>query len=172
MKNRWNPFENKPMKDVAELFRVMRKIANSHTSRLQAVRTLLEKHDRIIVFYNFDYELEMLRKLAEEVTVAEYNGHKHESVPDRNRWVYLVQYSAGAEGWNCTATDAECFYSLPYSYKLWEQAHGRIDRLNTDYSDLYYYVLKSDALIDKLIWKCIKAKKSFNENGHFVVPEK
>lgn len=174
LKNRWHVYEARPLRDVAELFIVMRKVANSHASRLEAVRTLLRTHPRVIVFYNFDYELEALRTLkapansatqemTASISVAEWNGHKHEPVPTSERWVYLVQYQAGAEGWNCTDTDAMVFYSLTYSYKLWHQAHGRIDRLNTPFSQLYYYVLVSNSVIDQAIWRALHTKKSFNE---------
>jgi hypothetical protein len=169
---RWNPFKDEPIRDVAELFGVMRRIVNSHPSRLQSVRELLEKHPRLIVFYNFNYELDMLRTVGDfflpefVLPVAEWNGQKHEQIPDTERWLYLVQYAAGAEGWNCVSTDAMAFYSLPYSYKLWEQAHGRIDRLNTSFTDLFYYYLRSKADIDWAIWRSLKSKKSF-QFAHF-----
>jgi hypothetical protein len=164
MARRWNPFENAPVKDVAELFRLMRRVAYSDPSRLLAVRELMKKHPRLIIFYNFDYELESLRTLSDSVLVAEWNGHKHEEVPDAERWVYLVQYVAGAEGWNCVSTDAMIFHSLTYSYKNWHQAHGRIDRLNTPFKDLNYYTLKSDAMIDMMVAKSLSEKKNFNES--------
>ena len=164
LKQRWNVYENRPIRTVPELFYVMRKVVNSDTSRLQAIRLLFRnKHPKLIVFYNFDYELDLLRTLENEIPVSEWNGHKHEPIPDGDRWVYLVQYVAGAEGWNCITTDAMVFYSLTYSYKVWHQAHGRIDRLNTPFTDLYYYVLKSNAVIDQAVAKSLKAKKSFNE---------
>ena len=169
-KKRWHVYEQRPLRDVAELFLVMRKVVNSDSSRIRAMQTLMREHPRLIVFYNFDYELRLLRTLSEIVSTdkfpihfAEWNGHKHEAIPTSERWVYLVQYQAGAEGWNCTATDAMVFYSLTYSYKLWHQAHGRIDRLNTPYSTLYYYVFMSKSIIDSAIWRCLKNKKSFNE---------
>jgi len=303
VKSRWNHYENRPLKDVAEMFRVSRKIVNTDPSRLAAVSTLMEKHPKLIVFYNFDYELELLRTLAisppgvnlpkflmnsiaeetpilvpttssthtlepssnssssaivadlidppwktelEKITstiakplpgftglhlaernnnlpwqipqpvnttslslhtttsstrrtstaqavkseslskcekdeptnttsivtsgstfqLAEWNGHKHEPIPNTDRWLYLVQYNAGAEGWNNTDTDAMLFYSLPYSYKMWHQAHGRIDRLNTPFTDLHYYVLKSTAFIDVAIARALDAKQSFNESSY------
>jgi len=162
IKNRWHIYKNKPIRDVAELFSVMRQIVNSDPSRVRAVRKLMEEHDKMVVFYNFDYELEILRGLKDETTVAEWNGHKHEEIPTTNRWVYLVQYVAGSEGWNCTETNVITFYSLTYSYKNWHQAHGRIDRLNVPFSDLYYYTLRSKAVIDTAIWRSLKAKKNFN----------
>lgn len=161
--DRWNIYENKPIRDVGELFRVMRKLVNSDPSRMKTLRELMKKHDKLIVFYNFDYELDILRTLANEVPIAEWNGHKHQPIPDTDRWVYLVQYVAGAEGWNCTDTDAMVFYSLTYSYKNFYQAQGRIDRLNTKFTNLYYYVLVSNSLIDKAVRKSLNSKELFNE---------
>jgi hypothetical protein len=162
IKRRWHVYEDRPIRDVAEMFMVGRRVVNSHPGRLRAIRRLLSAHKKLIVFYNFNYELEALRGLEDVTTVAEWNGHKHEEIPKTDMWVYLVQYSAGSEGWNCTETDAIAFYSLTYSYKNWEQAHGRIDRMNTPYRDLWYYALRSKSLIDEAVWRSLKAKKSFN----------
>lgn len=165
IKNRWNIYEQRPIRDIAELFMVMRRVVNSHTSRLKAVRGLLRQHRRLIVFYSFDYELDALRALEYVPSVekvAEWNGHRHDELPETDSWVYLVQYVAGAEGWNCVDTDAMCFYSLTYSYKNWEQAHGRIDRMNTPFIDLFYYSLMSRSVPDFAIKKALKSKKNFN----------
>lgn len=166
-RDRWHIFESRPIKDVAELFRVMRKVVNADPSRLETIRSLLLDHQRIIIFYNFDYELEILRNLEDVVTVKEWNGHRHQPIPDKDRWAYLVQYAAGSEGWNCTTTDTVIFYSLTYSYKHWHQAHGRIDRLDTPYTNLYYYYLKSKSFIDLAIWKSLKGKRNFNESSYY-----
>lgn len=163
MRERWNPYENRPIRSVPEFFYVMRKIVNSDVSRLGAVKSLLAEHNRLIVFYNFSYELEKLRNLAANVTLAEWNGVKHEEVPETEKWVYLVQYTAGAEAWNCTTTNATAFYSLTYSYRQWHQAHGRVDRINTPFTELLYYTLFSEAPIDSAIMDCLERKHSFNE---------
>jgi hypothetical protein len=273
VKDRWHVYEKRPLRDVTELFSVMRKVVNSDASRLEAVRGLMKDHAKLIVFYNFDYELEILRSLAvnteflphqstpmeprsstaqvavkkcpsasasDETTsttstttsgskmpvaesginsmpanrggttensaermsktskaltkmqdsfavaekkgqkrmdddtitgkediceIAEWNGHKHQEIPDTDRWVYLVQYTAGSEGWNCIDTDAVCFYSLTYSFKQYHQAHGRIDRLNTPFTDLWYYTLLSHSMIDLAVWKSLMGKQSFNESS-------
>jgi hypothetical protein len=164
-KHRWNIYEDRPIKDVSELFRVMRKLVNSDVSRLTAIMELMEKHDRLIIFYNFNFELEMLRTLATtfDIPMAEWNGHNHQEIPEGKKWLYLVQYTAGAEGWNCVTTNAVVFFSLNYSYKINQQSMGRIDRLNTPYTNLYYYILRSNSMIDLAITKSLAGKKNFNE---------
>jgi len=165
VKDRWHIYEDRPLRDVGELFIVVRKLVNSDVSRIAATMEILEKHPKLIIFYNFDYELMNLRTLANtlDYPVAEWNGHKHQEIPETDKWIYLVQYTAGAEGWNCTATDAMLFYSLNYSYKINEQAQGRTDRLNTPYTNLWYYYLRSASAIDQAINKAIVTKKNFNE---------
>lgn len=163
VRKRWHVYEDRPIKDVGELFRVMRKIVNSDPSRLETIRDLMKVHPRLIVFYNFNYELDILRTLYGEVEVGEWNGHKKTPVPTTDNWVYLVQFVAGAEAWECTSTDAMVLYSLTYSYKNFMQAQGRIDRLDTKYTDLYYYILASWAPIDNFIRRSLKEKRNFNE---------
>lgn len=165
MRNRWDPYKNEPIQQASGLCYVLRRIVNEDESRQVALLELFEKHPKMIIFYNFDYELDILKGVyyGEKVKIAEWNGHKHQPVPDGNRFVYLVQYTAGAEGWNCIKTDTIVFYSQNYSYKVMQQASGRIDRLNTPYTDLYYYHLKSRSGIDLVIGKALKEKKQFNE---------
>lgn len=165
MRNRWNPYKDKPVETASELCYLLRRIVNSDDSRQVAVCELFEKHPKLIIFYNFDYELEILKEISygDDVEIAEWNGHKHQPIPESTRWVYLVQYNAGCEGWNCVKTDTIIFYSQNYSYKVMAQAAGRTDRLNTPFSDLYYYHLKSRSGIDLAISKALDSKKKFNE---------
>ena len=167
MKRRWDIWKDEPISNASGLCYALRKIVNVHISRSIKVLELLEEHNKMIVFYNFDYELEILKSLyyGEGVIVAEWNGHKHEPIPTGSKWIYLVQYTAGAEGWNCTTTDTILFYSQNYSYKIMQQSAGRIDRLNTPYKDLYYYHLKTRSGIDLAIEKALKDKKKFNESS-------
>lgn len=168
-RERWNSYEDKPMLNASELCYVLRRIVNSDPSRLNALTTLAIDHPKLIVFYNFDYELELLRNWAEsmKVTYGEYNGHKHDPLPthDRSSWVYLVQYTAGAEGWNCIETDTIVFFSLNYSYKIMTQAAGRIDRLTSPFKKLYYFRLVSSAPIDLAIKRALSNKRNFNESA-------
>ena len=164
MKERWDPFKNEPIAQASGLCYVLRKIVNSDDSRIEATINLLREKKRAIIFYNFNYELEALRNALDNLgyVYSEWNGQCHEKIPNGDEWAYLVQYSAGAEGWNSTETDTIIFYSLNYSYKIMAQAAGRIDRLNTPYTDLYYYHLKSFASIDMAIAKAIDNKRIFN----------
>ena len=145
----------------------MRRIVNSDPRRIECVKDVLKNHPKAIIFYNFNYELDMLREMceSESIAYAEWNGHKHQPLPDGKRWVYLVQYTSGSEGWNCVETDTIIFYSMNYSYKCLEQSCGRIDRVNTPYTDLYYYHIFSDSSIDYAIRRCIKNKRDFNEKA-------
>lgn len=165
IRKRWDIYKNEPIQQASGLCYVLRRIVNEDVSRQVALLEILEDHPRAIIFYSFDYELDLLKNMGygDDVVVAEYNGHKHEPVPTSEKWVYLVNYGSGAEGWNCTSTDTIIFYSQSYSWKTVEQASGRIDRLNTPYTDLYYYHLKSRSGIDLAITKALNNKKQFNE---------
>lgn len=167
-RTRWDPYKNEPIMNAGSLCYIWRKIVNSSEARQMALMEIVEKHPRAIIFYNFDYELEILKNLAygADVEIAEWNGHCHQPVPESKKWIYLVQYNAGAEGWNCVKTDTIIFYSQNYSYKIMEQSAGRIDRLNTPYKDLYYYHLKSRSGIDLAISRTLKNKKDFNANTY------
>lgn len=164
-KNRWDLWKDEPIQNASGLCYALRRVCNEDISRQKELLDIFKTHKKIIVFYNFDYELDILKniKYGNNVKVAEWNGHKHEPVPKTDKWVYLVQYTAGAEGWNCITTDTIVFYSQNYSYKVMIQSAGRIDRMNTPFEDLYYYHLKSHSPIDIAISKALKQKKKFNE---------
>ena len=169
MKERWDVYKDKPCENISELCYILRKVTNSDVSRLVKVQEITAKINRVIIFYNFDYELELLKSIhySSRTKVAEWNGHKHEPIPKSHAWVYLVQYTAGAEGWNCISTDTMIFFSQNYSYKTMEQSQGRIDRMNTPFKDLYYYHLKSKSPIDLAITRALNRKQKFNESRYF-----
>ena len=166
MRTRWDPFKNEPIQQASGICYVLRRIVNEDESRQVALLEIFEKHPKIIIFYNFDYELDILKGLyyGNDCEIAEWNGHEHQLIPQSKKWVYLVQYAAGCEGWNCIKTDTIVFYSQSYSYKVLAQASGRIDRLNTPFRDLYYYHLKTRSGIDLAISKALSEKKQFNES--------
>lgn len=160
-KDRWNPFDEKPVENASEMCYLLRKVCNTNYSKIKNLLKLITKHKKVIVFYNFDYELELIKQHV-KTKLTQWNGHLHEEILNDDEWVHLVQYSAGAEGWNCITTDTIIFYSLSYSYKQTEQAAGRIDRLNTPFSKLYYYKLYTESDIDKAINRALATKKDFN----------
>lgn len=165
--DRWNPYKNEPIRQISEVFYLMRKIVNTDRSRIEKVAELIDKVGCSIIFYNFNYELDILREVCDKIGIvySEWNGNKHEELPSGERWVYLVQYAAGCEGWNCTTCNTIIFYSQSYSYRQTEQASGRIDRMNTPFQDLYYYHLRSMAPIDRGIHRALSQKKNFNESS-------
>lgn len=160
MRKRWNPWKEKPIRNAAEMYSLMRMVVNSDESRLWALKEKMKKHPRLIVFYNYNYELGMLRTIK-DVPIAMWNGQKHEDIPDTERWLYLVQYTAGAEGWECIGTNAMFFYSQNPSYKVMEQAYGRIDRMNTPFGNLFYYIPMSETWIDKRLRQAFVEKRDF-----------
>lgn len=165
VKDRWNPFEDKPIETPSEYTQCLRRTVNEADSRKAAVRFALMTTDRNIIFYNYKYELAILREVCDELDkpYAEWNGEKHETIPYCDEWTYLVQYTAGAEGWNCVETNSIIFYSLNYSYRATEQSEGRIDRINTPYTDLEYTYFTSDSSVDRAIRRALINKETFNE---------
>lgn len=167
-KNRWNPYENKPIENISEYCSILRRISNESQDRYENIKTIALEHNHSIVFYNFNYELDLIKKVLNSANIkhSEWNGHVHEEILNINDpWCYIVQYSAGSEGWNCTTCDTVIFASLSYSYKQVQQAKGRIDRLNTKYKDLWYYFLYSGSSIDRSIKQCLERKEDFNETA-------
>ena len=169
MRDRWNPYKSEPIRNASELCAVLREIVNSDESKQVALLEILETHPRAIIFYNYNYELDILKNLyyGENVEVAEWNGHAHQEIPSGDNWIYLVQYNAGAEGWNCILTDTIIFYSANYSYKIMEQSAGRIARMNTPFHDLYYYHMKTRSPIDLSINRALSNKKKFSESAFY-----
>lgn len=163
IKRQWNPYSDRPVDSLAEEVYTIRRVVNSHPSRAMELIKIHNRVKRLIIFYNFNFELDILRLwFGLRTDVAEMNGHRHQPVPTSEDWVYLVQYNSGAEAWECFTTNHMAFYSLNYSYRTIHQARGRIARQNTSYDDLYYYELVSDSLIDRAILRAFKDKKNFN----------
>lgn len=160
----WDPWNNEPIRESGAWCYLQRRVLNEDPSRLEIVELIFNDCGRAIIFYNFDYELEILREFCEihKIPYAEWNGHRHQEIRKTKRWLYLVQYSAGAEGWNCITADTIIFYSQNYSYRTTEQAAGRIDRINTPFKNLYYHYLWSRGGIDLAIHAKLREKKTFN----------
>ena len=164
-KERWNPYDNCPIEETGKLCYLLRRVSNSDPSRVEILKGILNDKNKVIIFYNFTYELDILREVAKELgyDIGEWNGEKHTEVPKSDRWLYLCQYTAASEGWNCTDTNVIIFYSQNYSYKVMTQAAGRIDRLNTPFKDLYYYHFRCGSQIDIAVKRALLLKRTFNE---------
>lgn len=169
MRDRWNIYTGAPIQNASELCYVLRRLVNGDTRRLDRVGEIIDQHPKVIIFYNFTYEADMLMYYCEslDIPVARWDGKKHQPIPKGDHWVYILQYAAGDSGWNCIETNAIIFYSQNYSYKSTVQAAGRIDRLNTPFQDLYYYHVQSKAPIDLAIHRALSQKKKFNEKAYF-----
>ena len=167
MDERWNPYKDEPLENASQFCYTLRRVVNESDDRLEHLLHLVKKAGKSIVFYNYDYELEAIKQLLldNKIKFAQYNGHIHDDVPTTKEWVYLVQYTAGCEGWNCITCNTTIFYSNNYSYKVMEQAKGRIDRVNTPYTDLMYYTLTSESYIDTRVAQAIAKKTNFNEKN-------
>lgn len=172
-KSQWNPFTDTPIRNFPEEVFVIRKIINLHPSRIMSLLKIHEAAERLIIFYNFTFELELMRSWFKyRTSVSEHNGFKHDPVPEGDNWVYLVQYLSGAEAWECFTTNHMAFYSLNYSYRLMHQARGRINRNNTPFKDLYYYELVSSSRLDCEILKAFEEKRDFNIDSLKIDPRK
>lgn len=166
-KDRWDIYDDCPIQETGKLFYLLRKVVNSDPSRIEHLNDIFLKYGKVIVFYNHSYELEMLREYCElnDIPYSEWNGQKHEDILNGPKWIYIVQYTAGCEGWNCITTNTTIFFSQSYSYRQTEQAAGRIDRINTPFTDLYYFYFRSTSPIDLAIRRALRQKKNFNESS-------
>lgn len=164
IRTRWNPYKEQPIQDAGGLCYVLRRIVNEDQSRQVKLLEIIEDHPKVLIFYNFDYERDILLNLAYPpgTEVAEWSGHRHQPAPVGKKWVYICQYNA-CEGWELTSTNCVVFYSQNYSYKVVTQAAGRVDRLNTPYNELFYFHLKSRSGIDLAISRALHEKRKFNE---------
>ena len=167
VKNRMDPWTEEPLRDAGGVCRILRKVVSDNDWRSAEAKRILSSHERVIVFYNYNYELARILAVAESLGVptGQWNGHRHDAIPRGDRWIYICQYTSAAEGWNCIDTDTVLFWSLNYSWRVTEQCEGRIDRLNTPYSRLKYYFLESDSSIDKAVRRSLSSKKVFNERA-------
>ena len=167
VKNRMDPWTEEPLRDAGGVCRILRKVVSDNDWRSEQAKRILSSNERVIVFYNYNYELDRILAVAESLGLptAQWNGHRHDAIPAEPRWVYICQYTSAAEGWNCTSTDTVLFWSLNYSWRVTEQCEGRIDRLNTPYSRLRYYFLESHSSIDEAVRRSLSSKKVFNERA-------
>ena len=120
-----------------------------HKKKLEAFRDLLNStEDRIIVFYNFTAEMELLRVICTEegrpVSILNGKTKDLQHYEEDSNSVTLIQYQAGAMGGNFQKSNRIVYFTLPLgkgSCDLWEQSKKRIHRIGQSRTCFYYYLL-------------------------------
>ena len=135
--------------------------------KLQAFQELLEStNDRLIVFYNFNAELEALKGICDSVErpYSVVNGeskdlyaYEHESGS-----ITLIQYQAGAMGLNLQKANKIVYFTPPLSSELFEQSKKRIHRVGQSKTCFYYY-LTCGGSIEEKIYRTLAMRKSYTE---------
>lgn len=135
--------------------------------RYSMIKELLEStNDRMVIFYNFNAELEQLKVICEELDkpISQVNG----SVKDLDNFenidntVLLVQYQAGAMGLNLQKANKIIYFSLTESSDLFEQSKKRIHRIGTT-QPCFYYILMCENSVEEDIYKSLLLKQDYND---------
>lgn len=133
--------------------------------KLSAFEDLLEStNDRLIVFYNFNSELERLKEICEKFDkpTSEVNGAKHDltNYNDCDNSVTLVQYQAGSMGINLQLSNKIIYFTPPLSSELFEQSKKRIHRIGQNHP-CFYYQLKCG--IEEKIYGTLAMRKDYTD---------
>lgn len=135
--------------------------------KLEAFRDLVEStNDRLIVFYNFNAELEKLWDIANECNkpVSVVNGKERDTfnyTRDENS-ITFIQYQAGAMGLNLQKANRIIYYTPPLSSELFEQSKKRIHRIGQGKTCFYYY-LTCKGSVEEKIYKTLAMRKDFTD---------
>lgn len=142
--------------------------------KLEAFKDLLEStNDRLIVFYNFNNELDTLKHVCDALGRAYsiINGQVKDLYAYENKRdsVTLVQYQAGAMGLNLQKSCRICYFSPPLSSELFEQSKKRIHRLGQQNTCFYYYLTCKSSIEEKIYktleMRCDYTNKLFEEES-------
>lgn len=128
-----------------------------HKEKLEAFKDMLEStEDRVIVFYNFNEELNRLKKICEElqreISFVNGSGRSMYAYEEISNSVTFIQYQAGAMGGNFQKANKIIYFTLPLgkgSCDLWEQSKKRIHRIGQDKTCFYYYLLVKGSFEEK-----------------------
>lgn len=168
VKNRLIKIDGKELVGDTSLTKLLyqRQLASQYNSnKTTMLRDLLEStNDRVIVFYNFNEELEKIEDMCirMERPVSVVNGQRkdlkcYEKDQDS---VTLIQYQAGAMGLNLQKANKIIYFSLPLSSELFEQSKKRIHRIGQKNSCFYYYLI-TERSIEEKIYEVLGQRRDF-----------
>lgn len=141
-----------------------RQLCNSKDKQQAFIDLINSINDRVVVFYNFDSELDTLKTLVKDRPIAEVNGHTNteQIYHDNDNCVLFVQYQAGARGLNLQDGNKIIYYSLTLSSDLFEQSKKRIHRIGTKYP-CFYWILQTKDSVEESIYKSLNRQEDYNE---------
>jgi SNF2 family DNA or RNA helicase len=146
----------------------LRQLAGMYNpNKLDRLQELLEStNDRMIVFYSFTQEFELIERLCEKLgkPVSAVNGNSKDltTYQQDSASVTLVQYQAGAMGLNLQLANKIVYFSLPLSSELFEQSKKRIHRIGQTKTCFYYYLLTTGTIEHKIL-EILKQRKDFTD---------
>lgn len=136
-----------------------------NSNKHEAFKDLISStEDRVVVFYNFKKEFEILKGICEvlEKPVSYINGDGTDlkNYEVKNNTVTLVQYQAGATGINLQRANKVIYHSLPLSSELWMQSKKRIHRIGQSRTCFYYYLITKNSIEEKIL-DVLKERQDF-----------
>ena len=120
--------------------------------------------DRVIIFYNFNTELEALRKVLFDRTISIVNGQVKDlkAYENNDNSVTLIQYQAGAMGLNLQMANRIIYFSLPERSELFEQSKARICRIGQE-KQCYYHIMMCHKSVEEKIYECLLMRKDYTD---------
>lgn len=139
---------------------------NQH--KIDALTDLIQStSDRLIIFYNFNDELDILKGICEalERPYSQVNGSikdllAYEEFDDS---ISIIQYQAGAMGLNLQKCNKIIYFSLPERSELFEQSKKRIHRIGQSQSCFYYVMMTKDT-IEGTIYENLKMRRDYTDD--------
>lgn len=120
--------------------------------------------DRVIIFYNFNTELEALRKVLFDRPISIVNGQIKDlkAYENNDNSVTLIQYQAGAMGLNLQKANRIIYFSLPERSELFEQSKARICRIGQE-KQCYYHIMMCHKSVEEKIYECLLMRKDYTD---------
>ena len=136
--------------------------------KLNAFKDLCSStNDRLIVFYNYDAELEALKRIAEQLEkpISEVNGHTKDMTAYDTEVdsITFVQYKAGAMGLNLQKANKIIYFTLTDESELFEQSKKRIHRIGQEKPCFYYLMICENSVEDKEILPTLGLRKELTD---------